>query len=78
MVVVVSDHGDMTGNYGRYGKQVIYDGAIRVPFILKYPDKIKKGLVIDQLIDHSVDIFPTILDVCGISIPEYAEGISLR
>jgi arylsulfatase A-like enzyme len=78
MVIFVSDHGDLAGDYGRYNKKSIYDGSMHVPFIIRFPKKIKKGLAIDQLVDPSVDIFPTILDVCGISIPEYAEGISLR
>lgn len=78
MVIVVSDHGDMTGDYGRYEKKSIHEGAMHVPFLIRYPAKVKEGLVIDRLVDPSVDIFATILDVCGIAVPDYADGISLK
>ncbi len=79
MVIVVSDHGDMAGDYGKYQKKnLCFEGSMHVPFLMRYPNKIRKGLVIDQLVDPSVDIFSTILDICGIEIPEYAQGLSLK
>ncbi len=77
MIIFVSDHGEMAGELGRYKKIVINDASMHVPFMIRYP----KGFdvkTVYNMVDPSIDVFPTILDVCGVSIPQYAEGISLK
>lgn len=78
ILIFVSDHGDMCGEQGgQYGKKTYYDGSMHVPFILHYP-KLVPGGDVEQLVDPSVDIMPTILDLCGIPVPEEVEGCSLE
>ena len=53
------------GDHGRChirGKQFLYDGGIRIPLIVRWPDKIEAGQVSDDL-TSSLDICATILEV---------------
>ncbi len=62
---------------GRKGS--LYEGGVRVPGILYYPDGIKGGRVVDAPCCTS-DYFPTILDLLGFRLqgsPEPLDGISL-
>ncbi len=55
-------------------KQRPWDESILVPFLIRYPELLgKKGEVIDKPI-NAPDIMPTLLSLCGVSIPESAEG----
>lgn len=41
-----------------------FEGALRVPFVIKWPDKIKAGSVSDEIV-HVMDLFPTIASFVG-------------
>ena len=70
-----SDHGDMIGSQGEVKKQRPWDESIRVPFLLRYPEKFgSKGKEVDALIDIP-DILPTMLGLCGIPVPETVDGL---
>ena len=62
------------GNTGRWigAKGSFLEGGIRVPAILSYPVRLPKGAVRDQAIT-AMDWFPTILELCGINLPEGLE-----
>jgi arylsulfatase A-like enzyme len=47
----------------------VYDGDIRVPFIIRWPDRLKAGRRIEQIASH-IDILPTLLDAAGQKMPE--------
>ncbi len=51
------------------GKATMWEGGLRVPCIIKWPEKIEKGKEIDNFIS-SLEIFPTILDITGIEKPD--------
>jgi arylsulfatase A-like enzyme len=76
VIIFVSDHGEMGGEHGVYNKLIIQDASMHVPFIIRYPGQFDTAKI-KSIVDPSVDIFPTILDLCDIDIPEYADGISL-
>ncbi|MBI5835598.1 MAG: sulfatase [Armatimonadetes bacterium] len=64
--------GDTTDNAPlRGGKGMLYEGGIRVPYILRWPGHIKPGTVCDEPI-NSVDLYPTVLEVTGAKRPEKA------
>ena len=63
-VVYTSDHGETLGDYGLWGKSVMYDSALAVPLILAGPD-VPAGAVVEQNASL-VDAFPTILDSFGL------------
>lgn len=69
IVIYFSDNGPMTTrwNGGMKGrKNTVSEGGIKVPFIIRYPEKIKPGIEVDQIAAH-IDILPTIADYAGIS-----------
>ncbi len=59
------------GNTGKWrgAKGSFYEGGIRVPAIIAYPAKLPQGEVRDQAIT-AADWMPTILDLCGVPLPE--------
>jgi len=60
----------------RSGKASIYEGGTRVPCLIVWPGKVPSGSTSDALLS-SVDLFPTILEMCGIPLPEYPiDGVS--
>ena len=78
MVIFLSDHGDMLGQHGYYCgyKPTGHRAAMQVPFIVRYPEKFEAGKKVEALIDVGVDTMPTLLELCGIAIPEAVQGIS--
>jgi arylsulfatase A-like enzyme len=77
IVVVVSDHGEELLDHGRWGhfENNFYDEILRVPFIIHLPS-CKAERTIDCQV-RTLDIMPTILDLCDCSPPEGMEGASL-
>jgi len=55
------------------GKCWLYDGGIRVPLIIRWPDKIKPGDVVYDMVSM-IDVSATVLDVAGVELPEYLDG----
>lgn len=55
----------------------LYEGGIRVPAIMSWPDKIPAGQIISE-VGVGMDLFPTILDILGICMDEYEfDGLSV-
>lgn len=76
LVIFVSDHGEMLGAHGMRGKFNFYEESVRVPFIIRYPNKIKPGQTISTPVSV-LNIFPTVLDYAGLkTIP--TDGYSLK
>lgn len=63
-----------TGGLRGY-KRELYEGGIRVPFIVSWPNKIKGGKITNHIAAFW-DVMPTLADVAGISIPKQTDGIS--
>jgi len=77
IVIYMSDHGEMLGDHGIFLKgPYFYEGAIRVPMIIRWPGKYKAGLRSDALVEM-VDLAPTLLEAAGMPIPERMQGRSL-
>ncbi|MCF7957323.1 MAG: sulfatase [Phycisphaerae bacterium] len=74
IVVFTSDHGDMLGSQGHRLKQRPWEESINIPFILRYPRKIKAGQRRDWIVS-SVDVMPTLLGLCDIAIPPQVQGL---
>ena len=65
IVVFTSDHGDMLGEHGRKNKGVPYETSAGIPFLIKYPDKIQRGKIVETPYS-SVDFAPTILSLMNV------------
>ncbi len=82
LVFFVSDNGGVDKAFDnaplRYGKGSAYEGGTRVPFIVKWPDKIKTQQECKTPV-HIVDVYPTLLEVAGLEKPEnqVLDGVSL-
>jgi len=75
IVVFTADHGLAVGQHGLMGKQSLYDHSLRVPLLFAGPE-IARGRAIDDLV-CPLDVFPTLCDWLGLSIPASVEGRSL-
>jgi arylsulfatase A-like enzyme len=67
VIIYAADHGEMLQDKGFYQKTVPYDSACRIPLIVRYPSTFKPGSVRKEFVDL-LDIFPTLLDIAGISL----------
>lgn len=66
LVVVTSDHGEGLGQHDHLGHSInIYEEAVRVPLIFRWPNRIAQGRVFSRQVEL-VDLVPTILDLIGI------------
>jgi len=80
IVVVTSDHGDMDTNHRLiYKGPFMYDHMVRIPLLIRVPAQFGgiKPCRISDLNVVNVDLFPTLLDFCGINAIE-CDGISLK
>ena len=46
-----------------------FEGALRVPFVIKWPKKIKAGSDSDEIV-HAMDLFPTLAKIAGGKVPD--------
>ena len=79
VVLFTADHGDMLGNHGLYNKDVFYEDSARIPMVL-VPHAARDDLGNDRVDDRlatQADIFPTLMELCGIPVPDTVEGLSL-
>lgn len=77
VVVLWGDHGWHLGDYGIWGKYTNFDIALKSPLIIKTPDVNRPGEHTNAIVE-TVDVFPTLADLCGLSRPKYLEGESMR
>lgn len=74
ILVFLSDHGDMLFDHGMVAKRCFYEESTRVPFLLSgKPLEHLEGSLIHDLAEMA-DVMPTLLDLCGVPIPETVEG----
>ncbi|MEP3478613.1 MAG: arylsulfatase [Fuerstiella sp.] len=66
----------VTGERFRGGKGNFYEGGLRVPFIVRWPGKIRAGSTSDHL-GYFPDIMPTLAELAGCKVPAKVDGISI-
>lgn len=79
VIVATADHGESLGEHGeRYHSRTLYEGAVRVPLILRVPGVTEGsgGAVDDRLVTLS-DLAPTLLDLLGLDPLGETDGRSL-
>ena len=70
IVVFTSDHGDLMGEHGKLNKGLPYEMSARVPFVLKYPGKVKAGKQIRKAYTMA-DFTPSILGLMDVDHSMY-------
>lgn len=73
IVVFTSDHGDMFGSHGLSRKCVPWDESIRVPFLIRWPNRIQSASQ-SLLPLNAPDIMPTLLGLCDVPVPHSVDG----
>lgn len=76
VVIFTSDHGDALNDHGLSQKWTMYEPSVHVPGIVWAPGRVDADLRVDGLISL-MDIGPTVLDLAGLSTPEWMEARSL-
>ena len=77
LIVFMSDHGDMLGDHGLWGKGCrFYEGLVRVPLVVSWPGRVQDGVVSDALVELT-DLVPTLMDAAGLDVPDGQPGRSL-
>ena len=81
MVIFTSDNGPTKSVYARPyrgTKYVTFEGGHRVPFIVRWPARIKEAKVLDVPV-NAMDLFPTLSEIIGASLPaeRVYDGVSL-
>lgn len=77
IVVYVSDQGYFLGEHGFYDKRIFYEESARMPFVIRYPQEIKKDNRVEELI-LNVDFAPTLADYCNVNLSNATQGSSFR
>ena len=74
VVVIVGDHGYHLGEHGTWGKNTLFEVALRSPMIISVPGQQPNRT---EALTELVDIYPTLCDACQLPIPPQLEGLSL-
>ncbi|MAS98757.1 MAG: hypothetical protein CMF29_07540, partial [Kiritimatiellaceae bacterium] len=75
IVVVWGDHGYHLGNHGQWCKHSNFELDARIPMIIKVPWM--PGATKSDALVEALDIYPTLLDLCGVEQPSHLQGESL-
>ncbi|PKQ64796.1 acetylglucosamine-6-sulfatase [Labilibaculum filiforme] len=75
IIIYTGDQGMMLGEHDLMDKRWMYEEAMRMPFIVHYPEMIEKEQVSDILINNT-DYAPTMIELAGGKTPEYMQGHS--
>jgi arylsulfatase A-like enzyme len=77
LVVVTADHGEEFFEHGgKAHRRTLFDEVVRVPLVLRWPDRIAAGQVIEDQV-RLVDVMPTLLSLAGVPRPAETQGRDL-
>lgn len=77
LLIVTSDHGEAFGERGFFDHISCYENISHVPLIVRWPKELDGAKRVKGY-SLGVDLMPTILDCCGLPVPEGLSGKSLR
>lgn len=75
IVIYTSDQGFFLGEHNFFDKRFMYEESLRMPFMIRWPGKIKAGSVSKGMI-LNVDFAPMMLDAAGVKVPADMQGRS--
>jgi arylsulfatase A-like enzyme len=80
VVIFMTDNGPVPARYNaglRGLKSSVYEGGIRVPFFIRYPEVFEPRQKVESPVAH-IDVLPTLLSICGLDqeIPDGIDGMS--
>lgn len=74
IVVFTADHGYHLGEHEFWQKMSLHEESTRIPLVIRVPGK---DAVTTTALSQQIDIYPTLAELCGLSIPEHVQGKSL-
>lgn len=77
IIILWGDHGWKLGEHDAWCKHSNVENDTRVPLILSVPGMKNAGKHTEDLVEF-VDIYPTLADLAGLSLPGHLEGTSFR
>ncbi|NLY25803.1 MAG: sulfatase [Bacteroidales bacterium] len=77
LIIYSSDQGFYLGEHGWFDKRFMYEESFMMPLLMQYKKHIQPGTQVKGL-TQNIDFAPTLLDFCGIDIPDYMQGESFR
>ena len=72
VVIFMTDNGPTKGRFNagmRGAKGSVFEGGIRVPFYVRWPEQLEAGKRIDRIAAH-IDVLPTLAKIAGAEIPD--------
>ncbi|MDR2117482.1 MAG: sulfatase [Planctomycetaceae bacterium] len=77
IIVFLSDHGYHLGEHGLWRKSSLFDRVPHVPLIIVTPNTKGNGHSSPRTVEL-LDLYPTLADLCGLTPPNYLDGVSLK
>ena len=75
IVVIWGDHGWHLGNNRVWGKHTLFNIALKSALIIKVPGLKTKNSKVNSILE-TVDLYPTLLELCGVKQPHKVDGES--
>jgi iduronate 2-sulfatase len=76
IVVLWGDHGWHLGEHAIWGKNSLFEEALRAPLIISTHNLKKAGQTSNAVVE-TLDLFPTLCELVGLEIPDFVQGSSL-
>ena len=76
VVIYSSDQGFYLGEHGWFDKRWMFEESFKMPFVIRWPGKIKPGSRPEALIQN-IDYAPTFLEMANQKVPQEIQGKSL-
>lgn len=78
IIVLWGDHGWHLGEHSIWGKHSLFEESLHSPLIMYDPDiKNESGQKADAMVE-TLDVFPTLCDLTGVTMPKFVQGVSLK
>lgn len=61
------------GYHGWFDKRFMYEESLRMPLVVRYPERIESGSVSENIVSN-LDFAPTFLELTGVEIPTEMQG----
>jgi arylsulfatase A-like enzyme len=77
VVIYTSDNGFFLGEHGLFDKRLMYEPSIRIPMLVRFPARVRAGVVDRSHMMLNVDVAPTLLELAGVPVPGWMHGRSM-